>query len=192
MPREENTRSAVREIVALLEEDQDAVLALFEQYRARRDTLAADARESLVESACTELVIHSQIEQECLYPALLELLVKTGPVEEAEVEHAVMRRLIGEMEAMQPGDARYDACFTVLGEYVTLHVARERVHIFPAMVDSGADFKIAAQDIRHRRRELRSEFGMPDEAFDEEPPHGEGPVGSGSAGSEYEPGPTRH
>jgi hypothetical protein len=79
-----------------------------------------------------------------------------------------VRQLIAEIESMQPGDARYDACFTVLGEYVAHHIGKERQHVFPAMQGCAADLKGLAQDIRHRRTELRSEFGMPDEEYEED------------------------
>jgi hemerythrin superfamily protein len=168
MSRTATAQSAASEIIDLLEEDHNKVLALFAEFRHMRGEDNDEAKQSLVESACTELVIHAQVEEEFLYPALANVLDDSEPVEEAQVEHTAVRQLIAEIESMQAGDDRYDACFTVLGEYVEHHIAKERLHVFPAMLTCTADLRGLVQDIRHRRTELRSEFGMPDEDYEED------------------------
>lgn len=168
MPRTAIARSAASEIIDLLEEDHNKVLALFAEFRQLRGSDNDEAKQSLVESACTELVIHAQVEEEYLYPALANALDDPESVEESEVEHTAIRQLIAAIESMQAGDARYDACFTVLGEYVEHHIAKERRHVFPAMQACTTDLRGLVQDIRHRRTELRSEFGMPDEDYEED------------------------
>jgi hemerythrin superfamily protein len=168
MPRTASAPSAASEIIDLLEEDHNKVLALFAEFRQMRGDHNDEAKQSLVESACTELVIHAQVEEEYLYPALADVLDEVQSVEEAQVEHTAVRQLVAEIESMQAGDDRYDACFTVLGEYVEHHIAKERVHVFPAMLACTADLRGLVQDIRHRRTELRSEFGMPDEDYEED------------------------
>jgi hemerythrin superfamily protein len=168
MPRTAIAKSAASEIIDLLEEDHNKVLALFAEFRQLRGSDNDEAKQSLVESACTELVIHAQVEEEYLYPALANALDDSESVEESEIEHTAIRQLIAAIESMQAGDARYDACFTVLGEYVEHHVAKERLHVFPAMQACTTDLRGLVQDIRHRRTELRSEFGMPDENYEED------------------------
>ena len=69
---------------------------------------------------------------------------------------------------MQPGDDLYDAKFTVLGEYVKHHIEEEQNKIFPRMKKVGLDLESLGQDIRQRRNELRSEFGMPDADYEED------------------------
>lgn len=52
-------------------------------------------------------------------------------MEEAEVEHDSAKILIRQLERMKPGDPKYAATFTVLGEYVNHHVKEEEAEMFP-------------------------------------------------------------
>lgn len=155
------------EIIGILTEDHDRVLALFAEFHRIKERADDQARQALVEAACTELVIHAHVEEEYLYPALREALDRLDPVEEAEVEHMIATHLINQLEAMQAGDALYDARFTVLGEYVKHHIAQEQAVIFPLIRTAGLEFDTLAQDIIQRRNELRSEFGMPDQYYED-------------------------
>src|SRR5207249_4755243 len=98
-----------------------------------KDRTDDNVKQNLVESICTEMVIHARVEEEFLYPALIEALGNIALLEEAEVEHMVARQLIGDLESMLPGDDLYDARITVLGVYVRHHIEEEENRIFPLM-----------------------------------------------------------
>lgn len=150
------------EITDMLTEDHDRLMVLFAAFERLRQNASDDAKQTLVEIACTEIVIHLQVEEEHLYAALAEALDDVFTLEQAEIEHGMVRRLINELETMQAGDHLYDATFAVLATYLTVHIEHEQTRLFPLMESLDLPFDALAQDVRTRRNELRSEFGMPD------------------------------
>lgn len=168
MPRQAPSHSFPSDVIDILIEDHKKVAALFAEFQEIKGHADDETKQTLVEIACTELVIHAQVEEEFLYPALRDAFNEQGLIDEAEVEHALARQLIGELEAMHPGDDLYDAKFTVLGEYVKHHIEEEQNRIFPRMKKTAMDLESLGQDIRQRRNELRSEFGMPDTDYEED------------------------
>lgn len=156
------------EIVEILTEDHDRLLVLFAAFERLRQSAADDAKQTLVEIACTEIVIHAQVEEEHLYTALADAMDDLFLLEQAEVEHAAIRRLVTELETMQAGDRLYDATFMVLASCVSAHIEHGQTRLFPLMDSLDLPFDSLTQDIRMRRHELRTEFGMPDTDLDDE------------------------
>src|SRR6476646_3850816 len=112
--REQAMGRKASEIIDILTEDHDRLLVLFAAFERLRQGGSEDALQTLVEIACTEIVVHMQVEEEHLYAALADAMNDLFLLEQAEVEHAMVRRLVAEMETMQGGDRLYDARFTVL------------------------------------------------------------------------------
>jgi len=71
-----------------------------------------------------------RLEEEVLYPPARKAIGDDDLLDEAEMEHAGAKELIGQVLAMRPGDELYDAKVTVLGEYIDHHVKEERNEIF--------------------------------------------------------------
>jgi len=151
----------------ILAEDHRRVLKMFDQFRKLKSRGSADDEEmqTLVENACAELTIHTQVEEELFYPILRDAISQADMVDEALVEHASARQLIGELAAMQPGDELYDAKFTVLGEYVKHHIREEETEMFPKAKKAKLDLEALGEEIRQRKQQLRVELGM---AFSDE------------------------
>lgn len=72
--------------------------------QGRRHLADAFGVSDLVRMACAELKIHAALEEEIFYPAAREKLDETSLVGEAQVEHAVLNQLIGELEEMTPDE----------------------------------------------------------------------------------------
>lgn len=170
MPRQASINTSVSDVIEILIEDHKKVSKFFAEFEKIRHHANDETKQTLVETACTELVIHTQVEEEYLYPALREVFDESDLLDEAEVEHNIAKQLIGELESMQPDDELYDAKFTVLGQYVKHHIEEEQNKIFPKITAAKMDFKSLGRSIRQRRDELRSEFGIPDENYEEDEP----------------------
>ena len=101
-----------------------------------------------------ELKIHSQIENEIVYPAIREAIEDDDLMDEALVEHEAAEELISQLEQMQPGDEMYDAKFTVLGEYVNHHIAEEQKEMFPKARKAEIDLAELGEQMTARKNEL--------------------------------------
>lgn len=170
MLRKASADSTAFDAIDILIEDHNKVSRLFAEFKKIKDQANDNVKQILVDLACTELVIHAQVEEEFLYPALREALDGTDLdlIDEAEVEHTLAKQLISDLESMQPYDELYDAKFTVLGEYVRHHIEDEQNKIFPIIKQANLDLESLGSDILARRKQLRSEFGISDEGHEED------------------------
>ena len=105
--------------ISLLKADHRKVEDLFEEFdKARR----SDRKASLVHQICTELKIHTLIEEEIFYPTV-QKEIDEAIVDEGYVEHDGAKVLINDLEAASPKDRFYDAKVKVLSEQIKHHVA---------------------------------------------------------------------
>lgn len=164
------SKSSSQDALHLLSEDHKKVIDMFEEFEQMKKDGDTDeeAKQMLVEQACTELTIHAQVEEEIFYPAAREAIEDMDLLDEAEVEHASTRQLITELAAMQPDDDLYDAKFTVLGEYVKHHIQEEEKQLFPKIKKSELDLDELGDEIRQRKLELREELGVQSEDEDDD------------------------
>jgi hemerythrin superfamily protein len=139
--------------IALLRADHAEVSEMFEQFAKARD---ANRKLKLAQTICTELKIHTAIEEEIFYPAAREALDEEDLMDEAEVEHASAKELISQIEAGSPGDEKWDAKVTVLGEYIKHHVKEEQTEMFPKVKKTKLDLKALGEQLRQRKEELAS------------------------------------
>ncbi len=152
----------------ILADDHKKVLDMFDEFKELRNSPDEDAMQQLVETACAELTIHAQVEEEIFYPAARDAIDDMDLLDEAEVEHGIARQLITELAAMEPGDDLYEARFTVLGEYVTHHIDEEEKQLFPLLKKAGIDLNELGDEIQQRKLELRDELGVAPEEFEPE------------------------
>src|SRR5258708_2729441 len=140
-----------RDALTLLEADHRAVEKLFAAFE-RADPEDLDAKGTLVRRACEELTIHAIIEEELLYPATHGTLPEDGrhEVDEAYVEHFLVKTLIDKFTTLRSGADGFDATFTVLTESVRHHVEKEESELFPALRRSGVDLAALGQRITTR------------------------------------------
>ena len=88
---EQDSMSAVE----LLEEDHREVESLFEEYQSLEQD---SAKEALALKICMMLQVHAQLEEEIFYPEARNAITKPELIDEAIVEHASAKQLIGEIE----------------------------------------------------------------------------------------------
>lgn len=157
--RKMGARSAEQGVPAdalrLLDQDHREVEALFAQFK---DLEGAREKAALAAKICLLLRVHTQIEEEILYPAARAAMDEEDMVDEAEVEHASAKQLIAEIEAMKPRDRLFDAKVKVLGEYVHHHVEEERQELFPALRDADLDLIEIGGDLAARKVALLAEL----------------------------------
>lgn len=107
--------------IALLKADHRTVEDLFEQFEKTR---SSSKKQKLAHQICTELKIHTMIEEEIFYPAF-KGKIEDDMLDEAYVEHDGAKVLINDIEAGSPEDHFYDAKVHVLSEEIKHHVKEE-------------------------------------------------------------------
>jgi hypothetical protein len=158
--------------LALLQADHAKVKALFRAFDALRGRDGADRRKTeLVDEICYELTLHSMLEEEIFYPALRAAIDDDELLDEADIEHAGARELIGQLEIMVPGDGHYDATVTVLGEEVEHHIAKEESELFEAARAAGIDLDALGAQLAARKAELEEDLSSPPSTLDAMVPH---------------------
>jgi Hemerythrin HHE cation binding domain len=107
--------------IALLKADHRKVEQLFAAFESAK----GDGRkEKLAREICTELKIHTMLEEEIYYPALRGK-IDGDLLDEAYVEHDGAKVLINDIEAGGPDEDFYEAKVKVLSEEIEHHVGEE-------------------------------------------------------------------
>jgi hypothetical protein len=149
--------SAPGSAITLLKHDHREVQEFFEEYEELDNNRA---KAELARKICNTLKVHTQIEEEILYPAARKATGDNDLLDEALVEHAGAKHLIGEIEAMEVGDDLYDAKITVLGEQIKHHVKEEEEELFPEIEESKMDVVAVGKQLATRKSELMAQSGM--------------------------------
>lgn len=169
MPSKTPSRAAKqRDAIAMLTADHKAVMDLFKQFEKARDSEDDETCAALVQEICSELTVHTTLEEEIFYPAVQDVIDDDDLMDEAEVEHASAKDLIAQLEEMEPGDPLYAAKVTVLCEYVKHHVGEEEGEMFKkarkAEKDGELDLVALGASIKERKEALQSEMEMDEDA----------------------------
>lgn len=155
--------SKPKDAIALLKADHRAAEDLFEQFEA---ATSSAKKAKLVETICTELIVHTMIEEEIFYPALAGK-IEEDTLDEAYVEHDGAKVLIAELLASGPSADFYDAKVKVLSEEIKHHVKEEETPSEGMFAQArGADVDLVAlgERMAARKEELLAQFkaeGLP-------------------------------
>ncbi len=143
--------------ITLLKKDHREVEGWFDEFEQLEDD---SEKLALFNQIATALKVHTQIEEEILYPE------ERGDVEEdmldeAYVEHDGAKKLIAEIEGMKPGEEYYDAKVKVLGAYIKHHVKEEEQPggIFAQAKKGDEDLDAMGERMKARKDELMGQMG---------------------------------
>ena len=150
-PRASKPTAPAKDAVALLKADHAKVSGLFADYEK---TGSSKKKKALVAEICTELRVHTQIEEEIFYPAVKAALKDKILVPEATVEHAGVKALLAQIEEIEPNGELYDAKVKVLSEYVKHHVKEEHTEMFPKAKATSLDMTKLGAQMAERKAEL--------------------------------------
>lgn len=158
-PRKTPRRTGRRDPLAirLLKQDHREVEKMFDEY----EQLESDSEKlELFNQIAIALKVHTQIEEEVLYPESRGE-VEDDLIDEAYVEHDGAKKLIAEIEAMKPGQEFYDAKVKVLGEYIKHHVKEEEQPggFFAQAKKGDEDLESMGERMKARKEELMAELG---------------------------------
>ena len=107
--------------IAMLKADHRKVEQLVAAFTEAK---GASRKEKLAREICTELKIHTMLEEEIFYPAF-EGKIEQDLLDEARVEHDAAKVLVNDIESAGADEEFYDAKVKVLCEEIEHHVKEE-------------------------------------------------------------------
>jgi hypothetical protein len=152
-----------QDAIALLKADHRKVEELFEKFESAKGD---GAKRKIALQICTELTVHTAIEEEIFYPAC-EGKIEEDLIKEAYVEHDGAKLLMAEIEAGGPDDEYYDAKVKVLQEQIEHHVKEEEQMLkgmFSQARRAGLDMDALGEQLAARKQELMATYrkeGLP-------------------------------
>jgi hypothetical protein len=144
--------------IALLKADHRKVADLFEKFEAAK---SHNRKQKLAIEICTELTVHTRIEEEVFYPACHDQIKDEDILNESYVEHDGAKVLIAEVEASGADADFFDAKVKVLSEQIKHHVEEEEKRsagLFAQAKAAGLDLVELGARMQARKKELLAEI----------------------------------
>jgi hemerythrin superfamily protein len=116
--------------LALLKEDHDRVKRMLNEGEQTTER-AEKTRTELFARLKADLMLHEQMEEEVLYPALKQHPQARELAFEAFEEHHVVDMIMAELEATPVTDEQWTAKFAVAKENLEHHIEEEETEMFP-------------------------------------------------------------
>ena len=142
--------------IAMLKADHRKVEQLFASFS---EASGASRKEKLAREICTELKIHTMLEEEIFYPAF-DGKIEEDILQEAYVEHDAAKVLVNDIEAATPSEEFYDAKVKVLCEEIEHHVKEEekpKEGMFAQCRDTDVDLVELRDRMLARKEELMAQ-----------------------------------
>lgn len=114
------------DVTHLIEQDHREVERLFAQLLSG----GGGDRAGLARELCTELKVHTQVEERVAYPAM-RMVLGNDKIDEGIKEHDEADELIAKLEALDVGDPAFDSTLLELQEAVQHHVDEEEREMLP-------------------------------------------------------------
>jgi hemerythrin superfamily protein len=149
-----------QDAIALLMADHKKVKKLFSDFDKLKEEGSDEDKAAIVDQICSELKIHTELEEEIFYPAVRKAIDDSDLMDEALVEHAGAKDLIAQLEDASPEDDLYDAKVTVLGEQIDHHVKEEEGDMFPKAKKAKVDTEALGATMLKRKMALMEKMGM--------------------------------
>jgi hypothetical protein len=160
--------STDQDAIGMLMADHKKVKKLFSDFKKLKEEGGNDEKAALVDQICTELKIHTAIEEEIFYPAVRNAIDDLDLMDEALVEHSGAKSLIAQLEEMSTEDDLYDAKVTVLSEQIEHHVKEEEGNMFKQAKKADLDTTVLGAKMLKRKQALMAEIGMSTEDEEDE------------------------
>jgi hypothetical protein len=129
----------------------EQTLALADECRRFARHVAADpAMQDVAEALCRAIHRMAALEEELFFPAARAALEASSLVDLAELEHATARQIIRQLQATDPGEARYEALVIALTECVERHARHEQAQLFPRLRESSLDMEALERQLEQR------------------------------------------
>ncbi|SKA34177.1 Hemerythrin HHE cation binding domain-containing protein [Enhydrobacter aerosaccus] len=146
--------SASNSAIETLKQDHRRVEGLFQQFEQSDDD---HQKEELVRRICSELIVHTRLEEEIFYPACRDADVEDDIMDEAQVEHDGAKVLINDLLDSDSDMPFWEAKVSVLKEMIKHHVSEEEKPdgVMAQAEENDIDDAGLVERLRRRKQELQ-------------------------------------
>ncbi len=117
------------DVISAITEDHREVEGLFQQYRT---AAAVDEKQAVLDKIRQELAQHAAAEEILVYPAVRRA-AGHDQAEQAIDEHQDIKRVLADLEKLDPADGERDVKVTQLERAVAEHVKEEEGEVLPSL-----------------------------------------------------------
>lgn len=143
--------------ISMLKNDHRKVERLFHEFETASGR-AFRKRQKIARKVCTELEIHSQLEEQLFYPAVRMTADAKGQdlLRAAIEEHHVVQTIIDELNGMSSENDQFGSTFKKLAEHVEHHIREEERDLLSGARDQLGQEKLKylGDQMVRRKREL--------------------------------------
>jgi hypothetical protein len=156
-----------RDALDLLQREHDLVRQLLCNFDHLRQSDMGDAegKAHVVDRLCDVLSGCAQIEEELFYPLVRPVMDSSGLAPTLLCDHVLLRRLIAQLDELEPTDPGYDEAVGNISDCVLPSMNHARAVLFVALRGAGLDMlALRDQMVRHRRAQQQQDLtriGMP-------------------------------
>jgi len=154
--------TARHDVMRLLHHDHQRVLQAFDEFEDLHSRQARQTCQHVAQRTFAELKVLADVERQLFYPAIHAAVAGTDLIEQSQIEHARIQRVVDELEGVGPEQAIYWQRFRTLGEYVRRHVEDEEGELFPMLSCVPIDWQRLYEKMTARRAELAEDLGVAD------------------------------
>jgi iron-sulfur cluster repair protein YtfE (RIC family) len=154
--RSPTTGRTLMDALTLLKQDHDKVKGMLDKLDDTTERAEVTRTEGLAKLK-QELTVHEAIEEEILYPALIEFAKTKDITLEAFEEHHVVDMIMSELESTPVEDETWAAKLTVMKENLEHHIEEEEDDMFKKarQVMDEAELKELGERMSARKAELQ-------------------------------------
>lgn len=146
-------------VTVLLRNDHEMVRSLFDRFKMGNER-NQNGRKELFHDIRRELLIHSQMELEIFYPALVGTSSARAAdlISQAEREHHAVEKLLQEINLMGPTDKNFETKMNELMDDVDRHIEMEEEEMFDEARKNLPEFRLEelGLEMEDRRKILSS------------------------------------
>jgi hemerythrin superfamily protein len=143
----------------LLRQDHAVVAELFDRYEDLGDREGKDRRD-LLSRIIRALTVHARVEEELFYPALRHAIGDQAVMEQADVEHAMIRSLMADLHRTDVDASHFGAKVRSLAHLVQHHVEKEEAQMFQDARDSTLNLVAIGGQLDAYRAALESRYEL--------------------------------
>ena len=143
--------------VDLLKQDHAVIAELFDRYGRIDDP---EETQSLVSRIVRSLTLHARLEEELFYPALRQSGGDPSVMDDADVEHAMIKMLLGDLSRANADTPHFDAKVRTLAHLVEHHMSEEEGQMFQDARDSDLDLVAMGGQLDAYRAALESRYEL--------------------------------